>query len=114
MAHYAFINENGIVVEVITGRDEDDTTGGITDWEAYYASQREGLICKRTSYNTFYEIETLYDETNPEVRIGSRFTGRSLHRNGKTPFRGKCAGIGDIYDAVNDVFITPVTEATRE
>ena len=51
MAHYAFINADNIVVEVITGRDEDDMTGGVTDWEAWYATQREGLTCKRTSYN---------------------------------------------------------------
>ena len=26
MAHYAFINENNMVTEVIVGKDEDDTT----------------------------------------------------------------------------------------
>lgn len=51
MAHYAFLNANNIVTEVIVGRDEGD---GGTNWEAYYASVR-GLPasqCKRTSYNT--------------------------------------------------------------
>ncbi len=51
MAHYAFINADSIVVEVITGRDEDDMTGGVTDWEAWYSAERDGLLCKRTSYN---------------------------------------------------------------
>ena len=42
MAHYAYLNSDNIVTNVIVGRDEDD--GGI-DWEAYYGA-------KRTSYNT--------------------------------------------------------------
>jgi hypothetical protein len=46
MAHYAFIDEQNIVTEVIVGNDE--TTG---DWEAHYAAVR-GQRCLRTSYNT--------------------------------------------------------------
>ena len=45
MAHYAFLNEDNIVTEVIVGNDE--TTG---DWETFYAAVR-GQPCKRTSYN---------------------------------------------------------------
>lgn len=45
MAHYAFLNEQNIVTEVIVGNEE--TTG---DWEAFYAAVR-GQRCKRTSYN---------------------------------------------------------------
>jgi hypothetical protein len=51
MAHYAFIDENNIVVEVIVGRNEDEVVDGISDWESHYAEFRSGLICKRTSYN---------------------------------------------------------------
>jgi len=62
MAHYALINENNIVVQVITGVDENiiqtdlDGTqvGGSSEaWENFYASQPQfvGLTCKRTSYN---------------------------------------------------------------
>lgn len=50
MAHYAFLNENNIVTEVITGRDEWEEVDGITDWEKAYGDLR-GQICKRTSYN---------------------------------------------------------------
>jgi hypothetical protein len=50
MAHYAFLDENNTVVEVITGRNEDEVVEGITDWEKYYGDFR-GLTCKRTSYN---------------------------------------------------------------
>jgi hypothetical protein len=47
MAHYAFLNENNIVTEVIVGKDETDTTH---DWEQYYGAIRN-QVCKRTSYH---------------------------------------------------------------
>lgn len=50
MAHYAFLDENNIVTEVIPGRHEDEVVDGITDWEAHYGEVR-GQVCKRTSYN---------------------------------------------------------------
>ena len=50
MAHYAFLDNNNIVTEVIAGRDEWETVDGITDWEQAYAEVR-GQVCKRTSYN---------------------------------------------------------------
>ena len=50
MAHYAFLDDNNIVTEVITGRDEWEEVNGITDWEQAYGDFR-GQVCKRTSYN---------------------------------------------------------------
>ena len=50
MAHYAFLDENNIVTEVITGRDENEVVDGITDWEKAYGDYR-GQTCVRTSYN---------------------------------------------------------------
>ena len=50
MAHYAFLDENNIVTEVIVGRDETEIVDGITDWEQAYSEVR-GQACKRTSYN---------------------------------------------------------------
>ena len=50
MAHYAFLDENNIVTEVITGRDEWEVVDNIKDWERYYGAIR-GQECKRTSYN---------------------------------------------------------------
>lgn len=47
MAHYAFLDSNNIVTEVISGKDETDLTH---DWEVYYGNIR-GQACKRTSYN---------------------------------------------------------------
>jgi hypothetical protein len=50
MAHYAFLDNNNIVTEVIVGRNEDEKINGITDWEEYYGSIRNQR-CLRTSYN---------------------------------------------------------------
>ena len=84
MAHYAFLDKNNIVTEVIVGLDEDVTEGlpeGFSDWESWYGDFR-GQTCKRTSYNT----------------------NAGEHSEGGTPFRGNYAGIGMIYDEENDVF----------
>jgi len=66
MAHYAYIDENNIVIDVITGRNEDEVVDGISDWEAYYGAMR-GLRCLRTSYNNnirgrYAGIGMRYDE----------------------------------------------------
>jgi hypothetical protein len=50
MAHYAFLDENNIVTEVITGRNEDEIVNNISNWEEYYGSIRNQR-CLRTSYN---------------------------------------------------------------
>ena len=91
MGHYAFINQESQVVEVITGKDEDDLDSlpeGFSSWEEYYETKRDGLTCLRTSYNT--------DE--------------GVHKNGGTAFRGNFAGIGHIYWEEEDVFIEPRPE----
>jgi hypothetical protein len=44
MAHYAYLDENNIVTQVIVGRDENDLIDGVTSWEEYYGAVR-------TSYN---------------------------------------------------------------
>jgi hypothetical protein len=49
MAHYAFLDENNIVTEVITGIDETETIEGL-DTETWYGNFR-GQVCKRTSYH---------------------------------------------------------------
>ena len=50
MAHYAFLDENNIVTEVITGIDETELIEGL-DPETWYGNFR-GQTCKRTSYNS--------------------------------------------------------------
>ncbi len=49
MAHYAFLDENNIVTEVITGIDETELIEGL-DTETWYGNFRN-QVCKRTSYN---------------------------------------------------------------
>jgi hypothetical protein len=49
MAHYAFLDANNIVIEVITGIDETELIEGL-DPETWYGNFR-GQVCKRTSYN---------------------------------------------------------------
>ena len=87
MAHYALINENNIVVHVITGVDENEIqvdldgteVGGSSEaWEQFYASQPQfaGLTCKRTSYNgniraNYASIGSKYD-TQFDVFIPSQ------------------------------------------
>ena len=84
MAHYALLDEQNIVTQVIVGRDEDDLPDGITSWEDYYGTF-DGQTCRRTSYNT----------------------RGNQHILGGTPFRGNYAGIGDVYDVDRDAFIAP-------
>jgi hypothetical protein len=79
MAHYAFLDENNIVTEVIVGKNE-----GNFDWEQQYGMFR-GQACKRTSFNTM----------------------GGVHQTGGTPFRKNYAGIGFTYDPQRDAFIPP-------
>ena len=66
MAHYAFLDENNIVTEVIVGIDETQTIDAL-DPETWYGNFR-GQICKRTSYNgnirfNYAGIGYTYDES---------------------------------------------------
>lgn len=68
MAHYAFLDENNIVTEVITGRNEWEVVDGIFDWEQHYGKIR-GQRCLRTSINgkirkNFAMIGGRYDEAS--------------------------------------------------
>jgi hypothetical protein len=49
MAHYAYLDDNNIVVAVIVGKDETETIDGL-DTETYYAQGTDYTV-KRTSYN---------------------------------------------------------------
>lgn len=65
MAHYAFLNEQNIVTEVIVGIDETELIEGI-DPETWYGNFRR-QVCKRTSYNgsirkNYAGIGFTYDE----------------------------------------------------
>lgn len=65
MAHYAFLDENNVVTNVIVGVDENEILEG-KDPETWY-SEFTGQACKRTSYNAkirknFAGIGYTYDE----------------------------------------------------
>ena len=81
MAHYAFLDMQNIVTEVIVGKDETD---GPKNWEIHYGNIKE-QVCKRTSYNT---------------RGGK-------HLKEGVPFRKNYASIGFVYDETKDAFIPP-------
>jgi len=49
MAHYAYLDDNNIVVAVTVGKDETETIDGL-DTETYYAQGTKYTV-KRTSYN---------------------------------------------------------------
>jgi hypothetical protein len=49
MAHYAFLDNNNVVTEVITGVDENELLEGLSP-EEWYGNFR-GQRCVRTSYN---------------------------------------------------------------
>jgi len=70
MAHYAFLDENNVVTEVIVGNNESLDF----DWEIYYSNIRN-QVCKRTSYNTI----------------------KGVHINGEIPYRKNYAGVGYIF-----------------
>lgn len=66
MAHYAFLDDNNIVTEVITGVDETELLEGKTP-EQWYGEFR-GQKCLRSSYNAairknFAGIGFTYDES---------------------------------------------------
>lgn len=67
MAHYAFLDSNNIVTEVITGIDETELIEGLST-EEWYGNFR-GQRCVRTSYNNnirgvYAGIGFTYDEVN--------------------------------------------------
>jgi hypothetical protein len=54
MAHYAFLDDNNVVVEVIVGIHETELIEGL-DTETWYGNFK-GKVCKRTSYNNNYRF----------------------------------------------------------
>jgi hypothetical protein len=80
MAHYAWLDENNIVVNVTVGVDETELINGL-DTETFY-SQATGYKIKRTSYNnnirknyagigfTYDEIKDVFIPPKPDNAIG--------------------------------------------
>ena len=79
MAHFALVDDTNTVREVITVGN-DDCAGG-----------------------TFPESELPGQAFIASCGLTGRWLQTSYHAN----FRGKYAGIGDVYDAATDTFVTP-------
>lgn len=90
MAHYAFLDENNIVTDVIVGKNENED--GV-DWEKWYGDFK-GQSCKRTSYNT---KQGIYYTPNMN----------EIDPDQTKAFRKNYAGVGYFYDAALDAFIPP-------
>lgn len=82
MAHFAKIDSNNTVTQVIVVTN--DAIGG----------------------GNFPDSEPIGQEFIANIGLDGVWKQTSFNAN----FRGKYAGIGDIYDAVNDVFVTPIVE----
>jgi hypothetical protein len=97
MAHYAFLDENNVVTEVIVGKDETELIEGLNP-EVWYGNYRNQL-CKRTSYNnnirgiyagigyTYHEDEDIFVIPQPYaswIRNGSLWEApKEMPQDGK-------------------------------
>ena len=84
MAHYAFLDENNIVTEVITGIDETELIEAL-DTETWYGNFRS-QTCKRTSYNgnirkQYAGIGFTYDAVNDVFISPQPYPSWSLDKN---------------------------------
>ncbi len=84
MAHYAFIDANNVVTEVITGIDETELIEGL-DPETWYGNFR-GQQCVRTSYNgnirkQYAGIGYTYDDVRDEFVGLQPFASWTLDEN---------------------------------
>jgi hypothetical protein len=84
MAHYAFLDDNNVVTEVITGIDETELIEGL-DPETWYGNFRN-QVCKRTSYNNnirkqYAGVGFTYDEVADEFVAPRPFASWTLDAN---------------------------------
>lgn len=87
MAHYAFLDANNVVTEVIVGIDETELIEGL-DPETWYGNFR-GQLCKRTSYNAktngyrrrFAGVGFTYDPIRDEFVTPQPFPSWTLDEN---------------------------------
>jgi len=84
MAHFARLSGDVVTQVIVIGND--DCGGG-----------------------NFPESEPIGQAFIASLGLAGEWKQTSYNAN----FRGKYAGIGDVYDAVNDVFVTPTTEVVE-
>jgi hypothetical protein len=96
MAHFAQLNKNSVVTQVIVVNNTELTT----DSEIEIV---DGMVQEKTILSESKGIEFC------KSLFGANTNWRQTSYNGS--FRGKYAGIGDTYDEVNNVFVSPVVES---
>ncbi len=84
MAHYAFLDANNVVTEVIVGINETELIEGL-DTETWYGNFR-GQTCKRTSYNNnirkqYAGIGYTYDHVRDEFVAPQPYPSWTLDTN---------------------------------
>ena len=82
MSHFAKINSDNIVTEVIVAEQDFINSGAVGD----------SFLWVQTSFNTY---------------SGIHFNMETREEDGGYPFRKNFAGIGDTYDKTRDAFIPP-------
>jgi hypothetical protein len=112
MAHYAFLNNENIVTEVIVGIDENELIEGLSP-EEWYGNFR-GQVCKRTSYNAtngfrkqYAGIGYSYDETADVFIAPKPFASWSLDENydWQAPIDYPADGKDYSWDEANQVWV---------
>ena len=110
MAHYAFLDDNNVVTEVIVGKDEDELIDGLTP-EEWYGNFR-GQTCVRTSYNNnirkqYAGVGYTYNETADVFIAPKPFASWSIDENYDWQAPIECPADGKRYswDETNQVWV---------
>ena len=110
MAHYAFLDDNNVVTEVIAGKDESEFIDGLSP-EEWYGNYR-GQVCKRTSYNhnirkQYAGIGYLYNEVADVFIAPKPFASWSLDENydWQAPIERPADGKDYLWDEANQVWV---------
>jgi hypothetical protein len=110
MAHYAFLDNNNLVTEVIVGKDENELIDGLTpeEWYGNFRDQR----CVRTSYNhnirkQYAGIGYKYDATADVFIAPKPFASWSLDANydWQAPIDYPADGKHYSWDEANQVWV---------
>jgi hypothetical protein len=110
MAHYAFLDDNNVVTEVIVGKDETELIDGLTP-EEWYGNFR-GQTCVRTSYNNnirkqYAGVGYTYNETADVFIAPKPFASWSLDANydWQAPIERPADGKDYLWDETNQVWV---------
>jgi hypothetical protein len=110
MAHYAFLDENNIVTEVIVGVDETELIEGLSP-EEWYGNFRN-QTCVRTSYNNnirkqYASIGYTYNQTADVFIAPKPFDSWSLDSNydWQAPIERPADGKKYLWDEANQVWV---------